>query len=65
MKRTTSVIRGYVLGFCTTEADILDDKKNRKYFHCGAVDYDDAVRQLLEAEPTTNFHELIEDYTAI
>ena len=49
----------YLLGFCTTDADILTNPDNRRYWRCQAEDYNHAVEQLINAEPDCNFHELI------
>ncbi len=52
-------MKQYLLSFCTKEADILDNPENRMYWRCQAENYNHAVEQLLDAEPTTNYHELI------
>lgn len=53
-------MKTYTLGFCTKEADILDSQENRQYWQCQAEDYEHAVEQLLNAEPSCNWNELIE-----
>ena len=52
-------MKTFLLVFCTSDADILDDQKNRRYWKCEAEDYKHAVEQLKDAEPLTNYHELI------
>jgi len=50
----------YTLGFCTEEADILDSQDNRQYWMCQAENEEHAIEQLLNAEPTCNWKEVIE-----
>ena len=53
-------LKNYLLGFCTEDADILDDQENRRYWRCQAEDYDHAVEQLRDAEPYMNWCELVD-----
>jgi len=54
-----ATLKEYVLSFCTNESDILDDPDNRQYWRCQAEDYEHAIEQLINAEPDTNFYELV------
>jgi hypothetical protein len=56
---TNNQLHAYILGFCTKDADILDNPNNRRYWNCQAEDYDHAVEQLINAEPDTIFYELV------
>jgi hypothetical protein len=49
----------YLLEFCTKDADILDDSENRLYWRCQAENYNHAVEQLKNAEPSMNWCDLI------
>ena len=60
MKTYKGNMREYLLGFCTTDNDILDNPNNFRHWKCYADDYSHAVEQLKDAEPDTNYHELIE-----
>jgi hypothetical protein len=54
------MLKDYLIAFCTSDADVLDDQNNRRYWRCSAESYAHAVEQLQSAEPMVIYYELIE-----
>ena len=50
-------MKDFLLAYCTSDAGIVDDQNNRRYWGCEADDYEHAVEQLMDAESKCNFRE--------